>query len=126
MNKCWNSGHAGRRVRESEPEQPDRGSVRRPFCRLSLKKIGEKKKGSYCEEENCPAWQCAPALNSDEATRVLVSLQHVAPSTDQPQPTPLRVADLGWTQEQAADTRARLASFAEDWDAPGMEGYDDR
>jgi hypothetical protein len=37
----------------------------------------------------------------------------------------LLVADLGWTPEQAADTRARLASFAEDWDAPGMEGYDD-
>jgi hypothetical protein len=39
--------------------------------------------------------------------------------------SPLLVADLGWTPEQAADTRARLASFAEDWDAPGMEGYDD-
>lgn len=37
----------------------------------------------------------------------------------------LLVADLGWMPEQAADTRARLASFAEDWDAPGMEEYDD-
>jgi hypothetical protein len=55
----------------------------------------------------------------DEAAHALVSLQHAAP------PTPLRVADLGWTREQAVDTRARLASFAEDWDAPGMEGYDD-
>jgi hypothetical protein len=63
------------------------------------------------------------ALN--EATRVLVSLQHAAQPADQQQPAQLRVADLGWTQEQAADTRARLASFAEDWDAPGMEGYDD-
>ena len=61
----------------------------------------------------------------DEAMRILVSLQHAAPRADQPQPAPLRIADLGWTQEQAADTRARLASFAEDWNAPGMEGYDD-
>lgn len=38
---------------------------------------------------------------------------------------PLRVADLGWAPAQAADTRARLASFVEDWDTPGMEGYDD-
>lgn len=57
----------------------------------------------------------------ETATQRLVSLQeHVAEEQ-----SPLRVADLGWTPAQAADTRARLASFAEDWDAPGMEGYDD-
>lgn len=61
----------------------------------------------------------------DEALRVLVALQHTAPPADQRQHTPLRVTDLGWTREQAADTRVRLASFAEDWDAPGMEGYDE-
>ena len=55
------------------------------------------------------------------AAQWLVSLQGL-PSEEKP---PLLVADLGWTPEQAADTRARLASFAEDWDAPGMEGYDD-
>lgn len=48
------------------------------------------------------------------------ALEHLPQDT-----SPLRVADLGWTPAQAADTRARLASFAEDWDAPGMEGYDD-
>jgi hypothetical protein len=37
----------------------------------------------------------------------------------------LQVADLGWTPQQAAETRARLASFEEDRDAPGMDGYDD-
>jgi hypothetical protein len=31
---------------------------------------------------------------------------------------------LGWTLEEARVTRARLSSFAEDWEAPGMEAYD--
>lgn len=34
--------------------------------------------------------------------------------------------DHGWTSREARDTRARLlASFAEDWEAPGMEAYDE-
>ena len=37
----------------------------------------------------------------------------------------LRIADLGWTQQQAAEIRASLASFEADWNAPGMEGYDE-
>jgi len=28
------------------------------------------------------------------------------------------------SEAQAAETRARLKSFEEDWNAPGMEGYD--
>ena len=32
---------------------------------------------------------------------------------------------LGWTPQEAAETRARLASFEDDWNAPGMEVYDD-
>ena len=36
----------------------------------------------------------------------------------------LTIKDLGWTQEQAAEIRARLASFAEDWDDPIMDVYD--
>ena len=36
----------------------------------------------------------------------------------------LLISNLGWTQEEAADTYHRLRSFAEDWDAPGMERYD--
>jgi len=35
------------------------------------------------------------------------------------------VRDLGWTEEEAADTRARLRHFAEEWDAPEMDAYDD-
>ena len=36
----------------------------------------------------------------------------------------LRVADLGWTVNEAREARARLVAFEEDWDAPGMEEYD--
>ena len=38
---------------------------------------------------------------------------------------PKLVADIGWSQVEAFETRARLAAFKEDWDAPGMEGYDE-
>ncbi|MDD5641076.1 MAG: hypothetical protein PHX53_05460 [Syntrophales bacterium] len=37
---------------------------------------------------------------------------------------PLLVSDLGWSNEEAKETRARLAALEEDWDAPGMEDYD--
>ncbi|MFZ5452679.1 MAG: hypothetical protein ACOZF2_12560 [Thermodesulfobacteriota bacterium] len=37
---------------------------------------------------------------------------------------PLLVADLGWSDEEAKETRARLAALEEDWDAPGMDAYD--
>lgn len=38
---------------------------------------------------------------------------------------PLLVANLGWSAEEAKETRARLAALEEDWDAPGMDAYDD-
>jgi hypothetical protein len=31
---------------------------------------------------------------------------------------------LGWTPDEALETRSRLLVFAEDWDAAGMEAYD--
>lgn len=31
----------------------------------------------------------------------------------------------GWTREEALDTRRRLAPFEDDWNAPGMDAYDD-
>lgn len=34
------------------------------------------------------------------------------------------LADLGWTEAEALETRMRLKSFEEDWNAPGMEAYD--
>lgn len=36
----------------------------------------------------------------------------------------LRLSDLGWTFEEALDTRTRLRSFEDDWEAPGMDAYD--
>jgi hypothetical protein len=41
-----------------------------------------------------------------------------------PPPGPLLVSDLGWSNEEAKETRARLAALEKDWDAPGMEDYD--
>lgn len=37
---------------------------------------------------------------------------------------PLLVSDLGWSTQETQDTRARLAALEEDWDAPGMDAYD--
>lgn len=37
---------------------------------------------------------------------------------------PLLVSDLDWTTAEVQETRARLATLEEDWDAPGMEAYD--
>jgi hypothetical protein len=34
------------------------------------------------------------------------------------------VSELGWTREQTAQVRASLQAFDADWDAPGMEKYD--
>jgi hypothetical protein len=41
-----------------------------------------------------------------------------------PLKTPLRIEQLGWSREDAADVRARLHSFAADWDDPDMDVYD--
>ena len=35
------------------------------------------------------------------------------------------IGDLGWSREQALETRMRLRTFEEDWNAPGMEAYDE-
>ena len=37
---------------------------------------------------------------------------------------PVDLADRGIDQQQAADLRRRLASFAEDWQRPEMDVYD--
>ena len=35
------------------------------------------------------------------------------------------IQNLGWTREQTIETRLRLRVFEEDWNAPGMELYDE-
>ena len=51
-----------------------------------------------------------------EATRhVMKELQHINVS---------RLSTLGWTSEETLSTRTRLQSFEEDWNASGMEYYD--
>jgi hypothetical protein len=35
------------------------------------------------------------------------------------------IKQLGWSAVEALETHLRLRNFAEDWDAPGMEAYDD-
>lgn len=37
----------------------------------------------------------------------------------------LGIEQLGWSSVEALETHLRLRNFAEDWDAPGMESYDD-
>lgn len=35
------------------------------------------------------------------------------------------IQDLGWSEEEASEVRASLQSFEEDWNAPGMDAYDE-
>ena len=35
------------------------------------------------------------------------------------------IQDLGWTEAEAQEVRASLQSFEEDWNAPGMDAYDE-
>ena len=56
-----------------------------------------------------------PAEIEDE-TRVIVTFLT---------PTLLDLPALGIDTAQAADLRARLSAFAEDWDRPEMDVYDD-
>lgn len=40
-----------------------------------------------------------------------------------PKASCLSIRDLGWTREQAKAVRAKLSSFAQDWDDPHMDVY---
>ena len=37
----------------------------------------------------------------------------------------LTIRDLGWTREHAREVRAKLATFAMDWDDPSMDVYNE-
>jgi len=45
-------------------------------------------------------------------------------SLDNPSDDPSRGKTYGLTPEEARATRARLESFASDWDSPEMDSYD--
>jgi len=50
----------------------------------------------------------------------------ISVSTDNPSPKKsLTIDDLGWTKEQAIAVRGLFGSFAEDWDDPAMDVYND-
>ena len=53
----------------------------------------------------------------------VVDLVHFLVERVQRPGTPLR--DAGLTREEVADLRRRLSTFEDDWNAPGMEAYDD-
>lgn len=57
-----------------------------------------------------------PPPQSGEA-RVLVTFL--------PAPGPVDLRDRGIDERQAADQRGRLRAFAEDWDRPEMDVYDE-
>ena len=49
----------------------------------------------------------------------------VQPESNLPANSSLTIDDLGWTEAKAAEVRAHLASFVEDWDDPRMDIYND-
>ncbi len=69
-------------------------------------------------------------LSSSEIIQIANALEKLQQST-QPNTanaeshTSLLIESLGWTQNEINEAYARLLSFQEDWDAPGMERYDD-
>ena len=52
-----------------------------------------------------------------EGSRVIVTWVRAASSVD--------LRERGIDESQAADLRRRLAAFADDWDRPGMNAYDE-
>lgn len=56
-------------------------------------------------------------LAEAEGSRVIVTWVHPAWSVD--------LRERGIDESQAADLRRRLAPFAEDWDRPEMNAYDE-
>lgn len=52
----------------------------------------------------------------DDETRVIVTFL---------EPRPIDLQSRGIDEAHAAELRARLATFAEDWDSPEMDIYDD-
>lgn len=63
-------------------------------------------------------------MSNAEISQEAVSAKGKPNQKAQAAAAPLLVAELGWSNEEVKETRARLAALEEDWDAPGMEAYD--
>jgi hypothetical protein len=62
-------------------------------------------------------FQKAQSLPESAQTAVLEIIEQLARRPDQEQAAPL-------TLRESAEMRGKLASWEEDWNAPGMEAYD--
>jgi hypothetical protein len=56
-----------------------------------------------------------PWSETDQSRTATLQLRHHPP---------LLIRDLGWSRQEAAEVRLRLALFEDDWNAPGMDAYD--
>lgn len=76
------------------------------------------------------------ALPASRRRRIVASMKPTGKNKAAPRPAPRRsgarpkseeefLPALGMTRAQALERRARLQAFEEDWDAPGMELYDE-
>ena len=63
-------------------------------------------------------------MSSTDTSQEAVSSKGKPSRMTQSAAVPLLVSNLGWSVEEAKETRTRLAALEEDWDAPGMEAYD--
>jgi hypothetical protein len=60
-----------------------------------------------------------PEITAGPAEILVVIQPQVAPTR------PLNIADLGWSASKATVVREQLAAFAEDWDDPRMDVYNE-
>jgi hypothetical protein len=63
-------------------------------------------------------------MSNTDTSQEVISSKGKPSRTAQPAAASLLVSNLGWSVEEAKETRTRLAALEEDWDAPGMEAYD--
>jgi hypothetical protein len=68
-----------------------------------------------------PPWLIYP----DSPGRGLNYIFGVASTVSTNYSNPLSIERLGWNSVETLETHLRFRSFAEDWDSPGMEAYDD-
>lgn len=58
------------------------------------------------------------------ANRILIVVRPPTPLSSNVTPHTNKISQLGWSQAEAQAVRDSLMSFADDWNAPGMDSYD--